>query len=201
VKEGLAGNRFSKEANAMSGFVIREATLDDLDALVRHRHMMFEDMEPRTEEEHAIGDATYRRWAKKMMKDGRLVFFLAEDVKGRVVAGGGVWLHERQPRLSEKAGLTPYLLSMYTDPEFRGRGLGTTIVRSAEDWSRERGYPKITLHASKMGRKLYAKLGWKRGWEMYKELDAPGSDKGKKRASNRRGQAGTPLLNKAKFRT
>jgi GNAT superfamily N-acetyltransferase len=171
----------------MSDFVIRKATLDDLDALVRHRHMMFEDMEPRTEEEHSIGDATYRRWAKKMMNDGRLVFFLAEGARGRVVAGGGVWLFERQPRLGDKGGLAPYLLSMYTDPEFRCRGLGTSIVRSAEDWSREHGYPRITLHASKMGRKLYAKLGWKRSWEMYKELSVAAPVRDKKKTASGRG--------------
>ncbi len=187
----------------MSGFAIREATLDDLDVLVKQRHKMFEDMQPRTKEEHAIGDRTYRGWVKRMMEDGRLVFFLAEDTKGRVVAGGGIWLHERQPRLSDKGGLAPYLLSMYTDPAFRGRGFGTSIVERAERWSNEHGYHSMSLHASKMGRKLYAELGWKRGWEMYKELDAPAAGESKKGRASAKGprRPRTPLLNKAKFRT
>ncbi len=34
----------------------------------------------------------------------------------------------------------------------------------------------MTLHASAMGRGLYSRLGWERGWEMYKELgDVAGS--------------------------
>ncbi len=172
----------------MPRFVIRKATLDDLDILVRQRHMMFEDIRPRTNEEHAIGDRTYRRWVKKMMKERRLVFFLAEDRKERIVAGGGIWLHERQPRLGDKGGLSPYLLSMYTEPAFRGSGLGTSIVKSAEDWSRENGYEMMTLHASRMGRRLYAEMGWKRGWEMYKELDVPASEESKKKRPSARGR-------------
>ena len=36
------------------------------------------------------------------------------------------------------------------------------IVKEAMGWAKRNGYSKITLHASPAGRKVYAKLGWKR---------------------------------------
>ena len=107
----------------MRGFKIRLATLDDIDVLVSQRHRMFEEMRHRSEEEHAVGDKAYRKWAADNMREGTLVCFLAETVRGRPVAGGCVWLREEQPHPGFSGGGTPYLLSMYTEPDFRGRGL------------------------------------------------------------------------------
>jgi GNAT superfamily N-acetyltransferase len=150
----------------MSGIRIRQATLRDLDTLVRHRRRMFEEMQPFSEEEHAIGDREYRRWARRLMSRGELVAWVAETASGTPVAGGAVWLQERQPRPGKRAAKAPYLLSMYTEREFRGRGLASRIVREAMAWSRRNGYAFMTLHASAQGRSVYKKLQWERTWEM-----------------------------------
>jgi len=155
----------------MKGFTVRLATASDIDVLVRQRHLMFEDMRPRTEEEHRIGDAAYRKWALRKMRKGLLRCFIVTDGKGEVAGGGGVWLREVQPSPGHDARLMPYLLSMFTDPKFRRKGVATLVVREAERWARENGYSEMNLHASRKGRKVYAKLGWKRSWEMYAELE------------------------------
>ena len=62
------------------------------------------------------------------------------------------------------------LLGMFTEPAWRGKGIARRIVQAAMRWSRERGYPRITLHASKMGRPVYEKLGFERTWEMRRFL-------------------------------
>jgi len=154
----------------MKGFKIRAATPKDIDVLVHNRHMMFEDMRPRTVEEHRVGDTSYRKWALEKMKKRHLRAFIVTDGRGEVAGSGGLWLREVQPSPGRPARLSPYLLSMYTDPKFRRRGVATMIVREAERWARENGYTEINLHASRQGRKVYPKLGWKRSWEMYTEL-------------------------------
>jgi GNAT superfamily N-acetyltransferase len=68
------------------------------------------------------------------------------------------------------ADAEPYLLSMYTEPSYRGKGLASMIVKESKKWARKRGYTWMTLHASKAGRKVYTKLGWKRTWEMEVDL-------------------------------
>jgi GNAT superfamily N-acetyltransferase len=146
---------------------MRTATLKDLDTLVRFRRRMFEDMGVRDGLDAA--DRVYRRWAARLLNRGELVGWIAER-GGRAVAGGCVWLRPQQPRPGAKRDVQPYLLSVYTEPEFRGRGLASRVAKAAIDWCRRSGFPGLVLHASSMGRRVYAKLGWRRTWEMKLEL-------------------------------
>lgn len=147
-------------------FRIRPATLRDLDVLVRHRRRMWEDMGERDRVELDAADTVYRRWARQRMKTKRLVGFILEDAKGRAVASGCIWLQPIQPHPGRTTTLRPYLLSMFTEPEYRDRGLATRIVREAVRWCKEHGYARLTLHASREGRGLYQRLGFARTWEM-----------------------------------
>jgi len=54
-----------------------------------------------------------------------------ETKDGRVVGGGSVWLREVQPYTGFQGGKIPYLMSIYTDPYYRGRGTGTMVARKA----------------------------------------------------------------------
>jgi GNAT superfamily N-acetyltransferase len=151
----------------MSGIRIRRATLRDLDLLVHQRRRMFEDMGLEfSAEDWAIGDREYRRWVKRLMPKGEFVGWIAVTSKGEPAAGGAVWLQDRQPRPGLPAIKAPYLLSMYTERGYRGRGLASRIVKESIRWSKAQGYPYMTLHASKEGRRVYKRLRWKRTWEM-----------------------------------
>lgn len=150
--------------------MVRAATPEDIDVLVHQRHMMFEHMRPVTPKEHRAGDRAYRLWALRQMKKGRFRGIFISDGNGRVAAGGCVWLRERQPSPSSAARLEPYLLSMYTEPEFRRKGLASVVVKEAMKWAKAKGYPRMRLHASELGRGVYEKLGWERSWEMRVDL-------------------------------
>ncbi len=151
----------------MGRFKVRRAGAADLDELVRQRHMMFADMKRGTPEELEVGDRAYRKWVVKKVKEGHLHGYIVFDVHGEVAAGGAVWLREEQPGVGHGARLIPYLMSMYTEPRYRRKGLASMVVQEAVEWARRNGYPGLTLHASKKGRKVYSKLGWTRGWEMF----------------------------------
>lgn len=131
---------------------------------------MFEDMHPRKKSEMDVHDRAFKKWASKEMRAGRLVCFLVTAANGRAVAGGSVWLRDVQPFPGFPGGKVPYLMSMFTEGEFRGKGLATEIVNRAISWSRDHGYPALTLHASDMGLPLYRKMGFKRTREMELEF-------------------------------
>jgi GNAT superfamily N-acetyltransferase len=166
------------------GFKIRRATPKDIELLARHRHMMFEEMSSPTEEELRVHDEAYRVWARDMMKRRLLHVYIVETRGGKPAASGGVWLREMQPSPGHPRGMVPYVLSVYTRPEFRRNGLASMIVEEAMEWAKRCGYYKIVLHASKTGRKVYSQLGWRRTWEMEFGFDTP--------AKPRRLSAGRP---------
>jgi GNAT superfamily N-acetyltransferase len=59
---------------------------------------------------------------------------------------------------------------MFTEPKFRRRGVATLVVQAAIDWCKNNRYERLMLHASEMGRKVYANFGFKRTWEMRLDL-------------------------------
>lgn len=145
---------------------IRRATLRDLDLLVRHRRGMFEAMGIGNAAQHRRADAFYRQWARSRIRNGTLFGFLAETREGHPAASGCVWLREEQPCPGARPGPVPYLMSMFTEPEHRGRGLAGRIVREAIRFARARRSWKFTLHASRMGRRIYERAGFTRSTEM-----------------------------------
>ncbi len=155
----------------MPGFKIRRASSRDIELLVQHRHRMFEEMSSPTEEELTVHDGSYRVWANAMMRRRLLHVYIVETSTGKPAASGGVWLREMQPSPGHPHGMVPYVLSVYTRPEFRRKGLASMIVEEATAWARKHGYYKVVLHASKTGRKVYSQLGWKRTWEMEFRFD------------------------------
>ena len=121
----------------MPGFRLRRATTKDIPLLVQHRRKMFEEMASPTEEELSVHDASYRAWAREMMKRGLLHVYVVETRSGQPAASGGVWLREMQPSPGHPHGMVPYVLSVYTRPEFRRKGLASMIVEEAMGWAQE----------------------------------------------------------------
>ena len=149
---------------------LRRASLRDLDVLVRQRRGMWADMGERSRTNLDEESRIFRGWMRSRLKTGSVVGWIAETNRGDIVAGGIVWLRPAVSRPGVKHLVQPFLLSMYTEPEWRGRGLASRIVDEAVNWSKKNGYAAIMLHASPMGRRLYLRQGFKRTWEMKLEL-------------------------------
>jgi len=138
-----------------------------------------------TKRELDAADPPNRRWTRRMIRAKRFVAWIAEDAHGRPIGSGAVWLTEAQPRPKEISRWRPYILSMYTEPRHRGEGIASAIVRAGVQYAKDQGYGRITLHASDMGRSVYRRLGFDRGWEMRMKFDAP-APRGRAPARRRR---------------
>jgi GNAT superfamily N-acetyltransferase len=133
---------------------------------------MWEAIGGRTAREIAAADPVYRRWLVRERRAGRFLAWIVEDADHRPLGSGAIWLAPVQPRPGRLGRPhMPYLLSMYTEPESRGRGVASRVVRAAIAWARRRGYSRLTLHASKWGRPVYRRLGFVPGSEMRVDLD------------------------------
>ncbi len=156
----------------MEDFTVRMAGPADVDAIARHRCMMFFDMGVLAE--HLIpalmeASAAYFSTA---LATGRYLAWVAElRGSGRVVAGGGMLINEVPPRHHPSgkvlpAGLQGLIVNMYVDPEFRRRGLAARLMREMIAYAKISGLPSLVLHASKAGRPLYEQLGFEPTNEM-----------------------------------
>jgi GNAT superfamily N-acetyltransferase len=118
-------------------------------------------------------DAPNRRWIRREMRAHRFFAFLYVVPDGRIAGSGAVWLQRSQPRPGKLAGETmPYIMSMFTEPEFRGHGIATELVRTMVRWVGQRGYRRVVLHASRFGRSVYEQLGFESSNEMRLDLPA-----------------------------
>ena len=149
---------------------LRPANLRDLKILVAHRRGMWKEMGVRNKKSLEAADPVYRRWAAKYLKSGDMAGWIIE-ISGVPVASGCVWLQPVQPRPGFKGGGQPYLLSMFTEPKWRGQGFARQITIQALRWAKSKRFPRMTLHASPSGRRVYERLGFKDGNEMTMELD------------------------------
>ena len=154
------------------GYRIRPATVKDVAVLAYQRRAMFEAtglLDPKDGDEL---EAAVRRYMERAMPLGTFHAWLVEH-GGAVVAGGGLQLRTLQPRPGYVRGETEGLIvSMWTEPAHRRRGLGRLVLDAILDWCRANGIRRLTLHASEDGRPLYAKSGFKPTNEMRLDLPA-----------------------------
>jgi GNAT superfamily N-acetyltransferase len=58
------------------------------------------------------------------------------------------------------------IVNVYTEPEFRRRGLARRLVEAALEWCKKNNIDFVILHASDQGRSLYESLGFQPSNEM-----------------------------------
>lgn len=135
----------------------RVAEMRDLEELVRLRCRFLEEahgepLEPKLCE--AIG-----LMLLKLMPAGDVVSWLAE-ADGRIVGTGCIVFYERLPNRSSPDGRCGYIQSMYTEPEYRGRGIGSAIFAKLIEEAKTRGVRAVSLHALPAGAGVYKKAGF-----------------------------------------
>jgi len=142
----------------------------DIGLMVEHRLNMWRDIHPELGEEIEESRRVTRHWVRRNMANGRLIGLIARAPDGRVAGSGCIWMREEQPRPDNPGLERPYLMSMYTEEEFRRKGVAKLIARGAIKWCRDNGHGGIALHASKVGRPLYESLGFEPSSEMRLKL-------------------------------
>ena len=139
-------------------YTIRQATLADRDALVRHRLSMFTDMGVRFDPV-ALGDA-FRRWLGTAMAGGTYVAWVVEDQHATIVGGGGATVLPWPPSPSDTGDRLAFVYNVYVDPLHRRRGLARQIMEAIHAFCRQQGIASVALNASREGATLYRTPGY-----------------------------------------
>lgn len=165
------GRSGGRRAQTVAGsYSIRAVRLSDVPVVVRLRTRMMRELGhvgPRAIARHARVVAP---WIEHELRARRLWGYLAVGPDNTPLASGLLWLKPRNPSPRFPHTRIPYILSMYTAPPARRRGIAGEIVRALVDSARARGYPRVELHASRAGYALYKSLGFRPTDEMRLEL-------------------------------
>lgn len=149
-----------------SSISIRKGTAADLDMVVLHRRCMFLDMGHTEDDVFRTMEQNSRVFFQRGFVDGTYHAWFAETFQGRIVAGGGVVVLTYQPSIFNPTPTRPFVVNMYTLPEYRMQGIAREIMKTIIAWCKAEGFGSVTLHASVHGRHLYESLGFKQTNEM-----------------------------------
>lgn len=151
-------------------FCVRLATPVDAETIGWQRARMFQDMgdvPPHLFDEFC---ARASERLRERLTTGEYVGWLAraKDAPEKIIAGAGVHLRSVLPHpgrapngdatISE--GRHAIILNVFTEPEWRRRGIATLLMQRIIAWSREERLDRLVLHASDEGRALYERLGF-----------------------------------------
>jgi GNAT superfamily N-acetyltransferase len=151
-------------------FHVRLAIPADAETIGRHRARMFQDMGDVPSHLFEEFCARLRDRLRDQLTTGEYIGWLAsaKDAPGEIIAGAGVQLREVLPHpltspsgeaaISE--GRHAIILNVFTEPEWRRRGIAAVLIQQIIDWSREQRLDRLVLHASDEGRALYERLGF-----------------------------------------
>lgn len=138
------------------------AEADQLDLLVRTRVEVLRSAN-QLDDSADMGpvERESRTYYEKSLTEGSHVAYLAYD-GDRVIGTGGVSFYPVMPTYHNPTGMKAYIMNMYTDPEYRRRGIAMKTLDLLVMEARRRGIGFIALEATNMGRPLYTRYGFER---------------------------------------
>jgi GNAT superfamily N-acetyltransferase len=144
----------------------RKATVNEIDQLIylRKKQLVDEGIEPNQEI-----DTELKEFFTNKMSDGSLVEWIVED-NDEIIATGAIICYEFPPTYTNKSGKKAYITNVYTKESYRGQGIATKLLTKLVAEAKTAGIIKIWLGASKLGRPVYEKFGFKETDE-WLELD------------------------------
>ena len=100
-----------------------------------------------------------RSYYEKSLRDGSHVAYLVYE-GDRIIGTGGISFYQVMSTYHNPTGMKAYIMNMYTDPEYRRKGIAMKTLDLLVQEARERGIHFIALEATSMGRPLYERYGF-----------------------------------------
>ena len=134
----------------------RKLTKTDLDTFIRMRISQLR--EEGADEKIDLVPAL-RDYYERHMADGTFVSWLALD-GDKIIGTSGMSFVEKPPYFGCPNGRIGLLSSMFTDPDYRRRGIAKELLSRVVDEARHCGCGTVQITASDMGVLLYTDFGF-----------------------------------------
>lgn len=134
--------------------------------ITRHRKSMFADMRDAADAVLEEMGRNFEPWVLRMIADDKYAGWITCDDE-RAVASAGLLILDWAPHfLDPRCDHRGYILNVFVEPEYRGRGIAKALTKECMAEAKRRGIGVVALHASKKGQPVYEKLGFKTSTEM-----------------------------------
>lgn len=135
--------------------VLRDASMDDVQVIARHRYFRGEALD-----DFAAYEA-YEAWLPERIERGVYVGVMAA-ASGNVIAGAGAVLLDWGPTRGGGSSTRARIVNVFTDHAWRRRGLARALVGKVIQGLSLRGADVCCLAASDDGASIYRSLGFER---------------------------------------
>ncbi|MBR3248103.1 MAG: GNAT family N-acetyltransferase [Clostridiales bacterium] len=134
----------------------RKLTEEDLDAFISMRIVQLRE-EGATEDIDLV--PALRDYYHRHLSDGTFVSWLALD-GDKIIGTSGMSFVEKPPYFGCPSGKLGLLSSMFTDPDYRRKGIAIELLGRVIKEARDYGCGAVQITASDMGTKLYSAYGF-----------------------------------------
>jgi ribosomal protein S18 acetylase RimI-like enzyme len=142
-------------------YSLRKATLDDVEKLIDFRIRFLKEIQDLpTDKEMLIFKNTLREFFLEKMGTGDFIAWLAE-INHKIIATSSLSFLTKPPHFNNITGKFAYIMNMYTDPEWRRKGIGADLLEKLIEEIKKRRIKLIVLHATQAGRSLYERYGFR----------------------------------------
>ncbi len=139
--------------------VIRNAGIEDLELLVRLRLDYLSESRALDETETAHLSEKLRGYFARQLTCGGFAAILALE-GDTALSTAFLSVAERPPRTAAGTCLVGTVYNVYTNPEYRRRGLATQVMRALIEAASSLGAASLDMPVSPDGRLLYEQLGF-----------------------------------------
>jgi ribosomal protein S18 acetylase RimI-like enzyme len=138
----------------------RLATIADLDLLVALRAAFLAELTGSDGGDRSL-IAALSRYFREKLPTKEFTAFVAE-ADGRIVATSGMIVRQLPPSAKNLEGREAFVLNVFTIPEFRGRGIATSLLQKTIAAARDARCGCVVLHASARAMPIYHRAGFAR---------------------------------------
>jgi GNAT superfamily N-acetyltransferase len=150
----------NKIESEVTSYNIRQANLDDLEALVQLRlSLLREAGNLQSDTPTAALVEAIRQYLTKTLPTGQFVAWVAQ-VNSEIIGTSGMVMFEKPPVYGNLLGLDAYIMNIYTVPNWRGKGVATALLREIISYVKMTDARRIWLDATEDGKRLYEKFGF-----------------------------------------
>ena len=136
----------------------RKITVNDLEVFIK---MRINQLREEGAKEDINLEAALKDYYLRPLSDGTFISWLALD-NDRIIGTSGMSIVEKPPYFGCPSGKIGLLSSMFTDPNYRRKGIAKTLLSKVIDEAKTQGCGTVQITASDMGVLLYSDYGFEK---------------------------------------